>query len=74
LNRAPAPTPCKLVIASMADAAAREWVTGYQRDLKAPKPPNPFNKEVDAEHFQAWAVAFERFLVLYSCAECGASA
>lgn len=55
-------------IAKQADEAAQAWV----QDQGQPKPPNPFDAQLQPDHHCQWEASFARYVTIYSTGEVSA--
>lgn len=62
------PITSREAIATDADERAKWWVTNPHQ----PVPGNPYDANLQPEHFQAWRASFERSLLLHSTGEVSA--
>lgn len=59
------PITSREAIATDADDRAKWWV----KNPHQPVPRNPYDANLQPEHFQAWRASFERYLLAYSAPE-----
>jgi hypothetical protein len=57
-------------IAARAEDAARTWVANPRQ----PRPANPFDEDLQPDHFHQFRASLERWLVALSAPECETSA